>query len=208
MPTSNKSYVLAELGKLEGKTRTMLAGVLHAGGRYIVSKSLQDYLSGPRPSVLGMVTGTLKKSISQEVTSNSKELTLKVGTNVPYARYHEEGFHGVEQVHSHLRSIAGFNAKGSKLTTSQMLKIRGPIKDRFGDVVGYRRNAKEVGERLGAKGGSLLRTRVGTEGGTFDRHVNYDGRPFLRPAIDANLDRIRNDVHAGLAQIAQGKAPA
>jgi phage gpG-like protein len=55
--------------------------------------------------VLNVKTGTLRRSITQQLIDAPNQVAGIVGTNVPYARPHEYGFKGVVTVKSHLRSI-------------------------------------------------------------------------------------------------------
>jgi HK97 gp10 family phage protein len=59
-----------------------------------------DKLSG---QVLKNRTGTLRRSINQEVEDRGDEIVGIVGTNVEYAAIHEFGFTGQESVREHLR---------------------------------------------------------------------------------------------------------
>lgn len=56
------------------------------------NKSKSEYLSGPRPAKLGVLTGRLRSSITHQVTGQGKDLVGEVGTNVIYGRVHEFGY--------------------------------------------------------------------------------------------------------------------
>lgn len=57
-------------------------------------------------SVLKVKTGRLRRSLNYKMTeSGSGSVSATVGTNVIYAARHEYGFHGVENVRAHLRTI-------------------------------------------------------------------------------------------------------
>lgn len=49
----------------------------------------KDYLTGPRPERLGVVTGRLRSSVNVQVQKKDKEVIGVVGTNVFYGRIHE-----------------------------------------------------------------------------------------------------------------------
>jgi len=66
--------------------RAMEASVI-----YITNVSKQDYLSGPRPEKLDVVTGRLRSSVNYKVTGEGNDLKGIVGTNVVYGRIHELG---------------------------------------------------------------------------------------------------------------------
>ena len=52
-----------------------------------------QYLTGPRPEKLGVVTGRLRSSIHWKIKRLSKSVIEgSIGTNVFYAKLHEEGF--------------------------------------------------------------------------------------------------------------------
>lgn len=51
-----------------------------------------EFLSGPRPNVLDVVTGRLRRSITAKVREeNTNQFVLSFGTNVVYGRIHEYG---------------------------------------------------------------------------------------------------------------------
>jgi phage gpG-like protein len=55
--------------------------------------------------VLRVRTGRLRRSITQMVTDNGTAIMGTVGTNVEYAKTHELGFSGTQDVRAHLRTI-------------------------------------------------------------------------------------------------------
>lgn len=57
----------------------------------VVRTSKEKYLSGPRPEKLGVGTGHLRSSIRAVVERKDNSVDIRVGTDVPYARIHEEG---------------------------------------------------------------------------------------------------------------------
>ncbi|MBX4215810.1 hypothetical protein KW797_02595 [Candidatus Parcubacteria bacterium] len=78
-----------------------------------VARSKKDYLSGPRPERLGVVSGRLRSSITQDVKEEGEDLEASVGTNVVYGRGWELGFHGTVQVKAHLRVVSKVFGKAS-----------------------------------------------------------------------------------------------
>lgn len=66
------------------------------------SKVVAEKLSG---QVLNVRTGTLRRSIDQAMIDDPDGVFGVVSTNLSYARRHEYGFHGQEQVKQHLRMI-------------------------------------------------------------------------------------------------------
>jgi len=63
-----------------------LRAVLSKAGKLVVKDIQSNYLTG---QALNVVTGTLRRSISDEVDVNTQGATLRVGTNVWYGRIHE-----------------------------------------------------------------------------------------------------------------------
>lgn len=64
-----------------------LSGLLALIGEQIVGTAREDYLSGPRPSKLGRISGDLARSVFYRV----QESSVVVGSNLPYAPVHEFG---------------------------------------------------------------------------------------------------------------------
>ena len=79
------------------------------------------YLSG---GSLNKRTGRLINSINTQFSGDGKTFTSIVGTKVPYGRFWELGFHGVEQVRSYVRSVPSRN----------MIGIREDLKSRKGTI--------------------------------------------------------------------------
>ncbi len=65
-------------------------------------KVMAEKLSG---QVLNVKTGTLRRSIDQAMVDDPEGVFGVVSTNLSYARRHEYGFQGQEQVKQHLRTI-------------------------------------------------------------------------------------------------------
>jgi phage gpG-like protein len=61
---------------------------------------VSDKLSG---QVLHTRTGTLRRSINRVVFDEPGRILAQVGTNVVYARVHEYGFQGIQNVREHAR---------------------------------------------------------------------------------------------------------
>ena len=100
---------LGRLGDQVGKVRDLIAsGLKDEADKYgldSVARAKKDYLSGPRPERLGVVSGRLRSSIASEVREDGQGLEVVVGTNVKYAAMHELGFTGMVNVPAHLRVI-------------------------------------------------------------------------------------------------------
>jgi len=57
-------------------------------GQQVVGVSREDYLSGPRPTKLGVVSGDLRRSVQDRVKGDN---LVEVGTNLEYGRKWELG---------------------------------------------------------------------------------------------------------------------
>jgi phage gpG-like protein len=105
--------------RIEGKEKLVVAGNLMLSrskalkmrilqemdglGQRLVRTAKRDYLSGPRPDKLGVVTGRLRASIAYMIDDEGdNNLALRFGTNVIYGRIHElggsTGRHGSVQI--------------------------------------------------------------------------------------------------------------
>ena len=66
------------------------------------TRVVANKLSG---QVLKVRTGTLRRSIHNDVITTGSSVTGIVGTNLEYAAFHEYGFQGTQNVKEHLRTI-------------------------------------------------------------------------------------------------------
>jgi len=113
--------------------------------------------------VLNVRTGTLRRSINVALSDGSGDvLQSSVGTNLKYARFWELGFHGTVNVRSHSRRSA-----------AQMDRRSGKKMGRAG--------FSETGPR--ETGTGMVRAHT--------RKINQAARPFLRPSLDENRNRIQ-----------------
>lgn len=64
---------------------------LTQAGLLLQAWSVKNRLRGPRPKYLGVRTGRLYSSIGVYRSINRNEYSVKIGTNVEYARIHEFG---------------------------------------------------------------------------------------------------------------------
>lgn len=94
--------VIRHLAALWPKVQTNLLRAVTA-----LSIQLQDYVKASKLSgqVLHRRTHNLADNISHRVESGETSVSGIVGTNVPYAAFHEFGFSGTESVKAHLRTI-------------------------------------------------------------------------------------------------------
>jgi HK97 gp10 family phage protein len=68
-----------------------LRRMLRKAGQMVVAHSQKNYLTGPRPEKLGVISNTLRGSIHSKTKDETGRITLMVGTNVWYGRRHEFG---------------------------------------------------------------------------------------------------------------------
>jgi phage gpG-like protein len=92
----DKNQVNNLLRKLDNIAQdNVISKGLSDGGHYIERFIKQNKLSGPRPELLGVVSGKLRASITtSEVEKQGTNYSVRVGTSVddiPYARIHEFG---------------------------------------------------------------------------------------------------------------------
>lgn len=98
-----------DLKRLNQKLNKMVANdtfakALTAGASFLQGWIVENRLTGPRPTYLGVVSGRLRSSIAIfNLVSDKGQRVIRVGTNVEYAARHEYGFEGIESVRSHTR---------------------------------------------------------------------------------------------------------
>lgn len=94
--------LVAKLDKFPSIARDLFRAVTQKLTIDLQAKVINEKLTG---QVLHVRTGTLRRSINQEVQETKGGFTGIVGTNLNYAGYHEYGFTGTEQVREHLRMM-------------------------------------------------------------------------------------------------------
>jgi hypothetical protein len=101
--------IFRRVGELFARARTRLTDDIEGESKVFaleaVEKAKKDYLRGPRPNRLGVVTGRLWSSIAQSVERDGDQVTIQIGSNVAYARAWEMGFSGTVNVPAHTRLI-------------------------------------------------------------------------------------------------------
>lgn len=120
--------------------------------------SKKDYLSGPRPDKLGVVTGRLRSSIALKFKKEENVSQIDLGSNVDYAPVHELGFTGTVSIRSFIRRIRSRDVKQKQFS----------FKNKSG--------LKTV---MISKGTGTVRAHT--------RNVNIKARPFLMPAVKDHL---------------------
>jgi len=182
---------------LQAARKGLAAGLLLIAGR-----AQNSYLSGPRPQRLGVVTGRLRGSIATKTEVKGDDIIGTIGTAVPYGRFHELGFVGVQAVKAHTR-ILGIEHPRFNIN---LRLARGPIRERSPDgpgtgaLVGYKRSSrKAAGQLIQQLPGSRV-AYVNVK--AYQRRLNYAGRPFLKPAIRDMEPQVRAIIIKNLATTA------
>jgi len=70
---------------------SLFGRLMHKGLEMARRNITTQYLTGPRPSKLGVVTGRLRSSIGYQIQVQKNFILGVIGTKVWYARLHEEG---------------------------------------------------------------------------------------------------------------------
>jgi phage gpG-like protein len=185
--TSDRRNVLRieALERLDAEVLQRAGKVLGNRLLNVIGVAQNEYLQGPRPEKLSVVTRRLLGSLEQAVTVGTDRVTGVVGTNVPYAGFHEFGFHGSIQVREHTRIIGETNDKGESVDT------RKAIRDPAGNIIGFKRRSEET-----AKTTQTVKAHK--------RQVEYAGRPFLRPALLKVQPLLLEDLRALFQPKAEG----
>lgn len=82
----------ATLSAMDARLRDRVRGAVQRTAFELQRKVKADYLTGPRPQRLGVVTGTLRRSINVQSLDTEDQIAASVGTNVWYGRLWELGF--------------------------------------------------------------------------------------------------------------------
>jgi len=126
--------------------------------------------------VLKVRSGTLRRDIHSEVTTESNKVTGKTGTNMEYAGVHEYGFHDTVEVREHLR----------RTKAEAKLFIRGNKKGQ----VNLAATKKAQREKQ-----ATVRVRAHT------RKANFPEWSFLRSALADMRAEILTEVYGGVKEM-------
>jgi phage gpG-like protein len=170
----NEQLVIAGLKALDERVLQAAETGLARGLEFVVSSAKLNYLSG---SPLRRITGRLQSGMTQSVTRTGDSVTGRVGNNVKYAAFHEFGFHGVQNVKAHSRVMNNVNAKGENIAIQPGKVISGVLQTR--KVVAGK-------QRSGFVSVQFVKAH--------SRKVNYAGRPFVRPALEAMQPQIKAEI--------------
>lgn len=185
--TGNSTAPQQALQSLPARLDAALAKGLARGLLYTVGVAQRQFLSGPRPQKLDVRTTRLRNSIASQVQiSGTGAIIGRIGSNVTYAAFHEFGFRGIVNVRAHARVLSTLNAAGN------------PIDQRKRDSQGF---IKETHARANARKGSKAATVVTGQVRAHQRHLNYAGRPYLRPALELAIPTINDELKKEIAAL-------
>jgi phage gpG-like protein len=109
--------VVAKLNALPANLSERLFSAVTKWALKIEGEVKGSKLSG---QALKVQSGTLRRSVTQKVNTDSSGVVAIVGTNVKYAAFHEYGFKGTENVKAHLRTIKKAWGKPLKAGSKQI----------------------------------------------------------------------------------------
>lgn len=185
----NEQLVIKRLTELPDKAVGACARALQRGLLGAMSIAQLRYLSGPRPGRIQSITGRLRMGMNSQVEIKDGQVIGKLGNNVKYAAFHEFGFHGVVNVRAHTRAISNMRARGEKDMRKRAVSLEG-------DFLGFMESRKRASRRQ----------RTGFVGVQFvkahQRKLNYAGKPFTRPALDAATPMILDEINRELKALA------
>jgi phage gpG-like protein len=193
--SDNAAAVTAQLRGFPPAMQQKIAAAMDLQNQLTIGHSQANYLSGPRPGKLGVVTNRLRGSINAKpARATERTVQSTIGTNVEYAMAHEKGFDGPVTVRKHSRKYEGASvfmvqtgthkaitevsgAKGrysrhDHLSKRKVLVAEQKIFEmRTGRILAGDQKAKKV-----AQGFVTVREHT--------RQMHLPVRPFLAPAIE------------------------
>ena len=185
--SKNFLVVLKHIEGIDARVQRVATVALKKGMEYARTTAQREFLSGPRPSRLDVVTTRLRQSVSVVVLQTDKATVGKMGSNVKYAAYHEFGFSGNVAVKGFTRVInATFTRKVKEV-------VDGRAVVRTTTLTG-RAAAKRQ------KGGFVAVQFVAPH----SRRVDYPGKPFIKPALEKARPLILSTLRDELNRAAQG----
>jgi len=195
MSAKNETVVLNHAEGLPDRVTRACALGLGRGLLHIAQIAQRRYLMGPRPARLGIRTGRLVRSITTAVMTFTRRVVGTLGVlgskegQIPYAGFHEFGFHGIQHVRAHTRAIKQMNAAG------ESIDLRRKIFTRKGEFVGFRDSMKRASRAM----------KTGSVGVQFvkahERRIEYAGRPYLGPALAQGMPVVLSEMIKELGTI-------
>lgn len=202
--------------KQDGSTRFAIRGLLmldaralQAAGKGLASGletisgiAQQKFLSGPRPSVLDVVTTRLRGSIETKVEPKGEGLVGRIGSNVPHATTHEFGLVGRAPIAVREHERSRENQLGQGLVRLRQTNQGKFLSDLYhlgpgGSITGRKRTLKQVAR----KQNRLEEIETGRVRAHERKNFKYQGRPFLRPAIEQGRPLMLEEIKRQLATL-------
>lgn len=129
--TNNAAQAAAQLQAIPPAMVAGIASALDRQNELTIGHIQAKKLSKRGPTTLGVISNRLRGSVNRtDASVEGDAITSGIGSNVGYARIHEFGFDGPEQVKAHKRRIIAFDRyerRGSRLVQTQS-GIRGTIR--------------------------------------------------------------------------------
>lgn len=192
--------VIRNLVRFDAQCLQMAGRGLDAGLKHAATVAMKNYLSGPRPEKLDVVTTRLRGSITSKVESVGEGIIGRIGTNIPYAPVHEFGLigHAPIKINEHERSTDRKGVlKKSRMSKGKVLSDLYRL-DKDGNRIGYKRTLKQ----LAAKQNKLDQIQTGKVRAHERKNFKYAGRPFLRPALEDSKPVILAEIKRQLDTLA------
>ena len=169
--------IVTRFDQMPGHIRSALRAAVTGQAIDMERAVKEEKLSG---QVLGQRTRRLRNSIFQRVVENDAQILGLVGANMAeakYAAFHEYGFHGTESVRAHLR-------QRTVLFREIKFTPRGRLR--------RHRNGEAMGKTVRLPDGAPIEVRA------HERHVEYDGRSYLRSTLAERAPTIRAALEAAI----------
>lgn len=181
--------LIASLHEMSPAVKTEVDRTVQKLGFALQSQVQRNYLRGPRPGKLGVVTGRLINSIAaggadsrSRFVSTDNSAFYWVGTNVKYAAVHEFGFNGLVPVKPYIRHSYKISFKLKPMSQRKVAsKLDGEI------IYSHDSYQRVLGKVIG----------YAYVNGFF-RHMNMPARPFLAPALEDMRQTIVTELGAAL----------
>lgn len=194
----NEQVVAASLKSLDDRLLQAVQTGLARGLLILVGKVQREWIQdGPRISGelgpgarLHSVTGRLRSGMQSSAAIRGQRVVGRIGNSVKYAAYHEFGFHGTINVRAHSRVM---DQRTGLLDWS--VDTRRAIRSDKGVLLGFKESRKASTKFQ--KGGFVTVQFVKAH----SRQVNYPGKPFVRPALEANGPMLFQEIGKELATV-------
>lgn len=164
------------LASLAGGARAVVKKYVTRSGVIVQNNVKLRFLSG---QALNKRSGRLINSINLRVTEDGDTITASDGTALPYGRFWELGYTGVEYVREYVRHVASRDVKGARYTRS-----------------GKATYSRKVTIAQGI--GVVM---------AHSRRVNLAARPFLAPGLQVSRPAIQQEFEAMKAELAKLATP-